>query len=135
VYPRVVPITAAARDRAPGAMRRLGAILLISCYELGHQPLGVASPLGFREGAGYAPEGLDISVEGLDAEKVARVHSPGEGCRPAGGAGQGRRARSRGAGANSAFKLPIRAICRRLASQLLIVWSGRKQKRGSRRPK
>ena len=58
-------------------MRRPGAILLISCYELGHQPLGVASPLGFLEGAGYAPEGLDISVEGLDAEKVARARFVG----------------------------------------------------------
>jgi len=34
-----------------GAVRRPGAILLISCYELGHQPLGLASPLGFLERA------------------------------------------------------------------------------------
>jgi len=53
-----------------GALRRTGAILLISCYELGHQPLGVASPLGFLERAGYAPDALDISVERFDMEKV-----------------------------------------------------------------
>jgi radical SAM superfamily enzyme YgiQ (UPF0313 family) len=47
--------------------------LLISCYELGHQPLAAASPLGFLERAGFAPEALDIAVEKLDADKVARA--------------------------------------------------------------
>ncbi len=28
-------------------LRSPGAVLLISCYELGHQPLGVAMPMGF----------------------------------------------------------------------------------------
>ncbi len=55
-------------------MRSPGSILLISCYELGHQPLGIASPLGFLERAGYAPEGIDISVEHFDTTKVRRVH-------------------------------------------------------------
>ena len=32
-------------------MRLPGAVLLISCYELGHQPLGIALPLGFLERA------------------------------------------------------------------------------------
>jgi radical SAM superfamily enzyme YgiQ (UPF0313 family) len=54
-----------------GMLRRPGAILLIACYELGHQPLGIASPLGFLEQAGYAPEAMDISVERFDVEKVA----------------------------------------------------------------
>ncbi|MBI3990064.1 MAG: radical SAM protein [candidate division NC10 bacterium] len=58
-------------------MRRSGSILLISCYELGHQPLGIASPLGFLERVGYAPDGLDISVESFDAEKVARARFVG----------------------------------------------------------
>ena len=48
-------------------------ILLVSCYELGHQPLAVASPLGFLERAGFAPEALDISVEAFDAARVARA--------------------------------------------------------------
>src|SRR5688572_19556798 len=54
-------------------LRQPGAILLIACYELGHQPLGIASPRGFLEQAGYVPEALDIAVERLDAEKVARA--------------------------------------------------------------
>jgi radical SAM superfamily enzyme YgiQ (UPF0313 family) len=47
--------------------------LLISCYELGHQPLGAASPLGFLERAGFAPAALDIAVEAFDLEKIARA--------------------------------------------------------------
>ena len=46
-------------------------ILLVSCYELGHQPLAVASPLAFLERAGFAAEALDISVEQFDADKAA----------------------------------------------------------------
>ena len=54
-------------------MRHPGAILLISCYELGHQPIGLAAPLGFLERAGYTPEVLDIAVEPLDVEKAVRA--------------------------------------------------------------
>ncbi len=54
-------------------MRSPGDILLISCYELGHQPLGIASPLAFLERAGYAPEAMDISVEDFDDEKASRA--------------------------------------------------------------
>jgi radical SAM superfamily enzyme YgiQ (UPF0313 family) len=50
-----------------------GAILLISCYELGHQPLGIAMPLAFLERAGYLPQATDIAVESFDAEKAARA--------------------------------------------------------------
>lgn len=45
-------------------------ILLVSCYELGHQPAGIAMPLGLLRGAGYAAETMDVSVEGFDAQKV-----------------------------------------------------------------
>lgn len=55
------------------SLRERGAILLLSCYELGHQPLAVASPLGFLERAGFAPEALDISVAPFDPDKVARA--------------------------------------------------------------
>ena len=48
-------------------------ILLVSCYELGHQPLALASPLAFLERAGHAAEALDISVEPFDAAKAARA--------------------------------------------------------------
>ncbi len=54
-------------------LRSPGAVLLISCYELGHQPLGVALPLAFLERAGFAPQALDIAVESFDTAKVARA--------------------------------------------------------------
>jgi radical SAM superfamily enzyme YgiQ (UPF0313 family) len=46
-------------------------ILLVSCYELGHQPAGLAVPLGFLRRAGFSAEALDISVQGFD-EALAR---------------------------------------------------------------
>jgi len=54
-------------------MKALGEILLLSCYELGHQPLGVAWPLGFLEEAGYQPAAQDLAVEKLDPEQVNRA--------------------------------------------------------------
>ena len=54
-------------------MREPGQILLVACYELGHQPLSVAWPAAFLERAGYAPAVLDLSVEPFDAEKVTRA--------------------------------------------------------------
>jgi radical SAM superfamily enzyme YgiQ (UPF0313 family) len=48
-------------------------ILLVSCYELGHQPLAVASPLAFLERAALKAEALDISVEQFDVAKAARA--------------------------------------------------------------
>jgi radical SAM superfamily enzyme YgiQ (UPF0313 family) len=54
-------------------MRAPGEILLVACYELGHQPLAVAWPAAFLERDGYRPATMDVSVEPLDAEKVARA--------------------------------------------------------------
>ena len=54
----------------PLPFRTAGAILLISCYELGHQPIGAAQAGGFLEQAGYAPHFLDVSVEEFDPERV-----------------------------------------------------------------
>ncbi len=54
-------------------LRQPGSILLISCYELGHQPLGVALPVGFLERAGFHPVAMDIAVEAFDAEKAGRA--------------------------------------------------------------
>ncbi len=54
-------------------LRSPGAILLVSCYELGHQPLGVALPLGFLERAGFQPDAMDIAVEDFDVNKVAQA--------------------------------------------------------------
>jgi radical SAM superfamily enzyme YgiQ (UPF0313 family) len=50
-----------------------GAILFISCYELGHQPYAVALPLGFLHRAGFAPDALDIAVERLDPARIERA--------------------------------------------------------------
>ena len=52
-------------------MKEPGAILLVACYELGHQPLAVAWPVAFLERHGYAPDVVDVSVERFDAAKVA----------------------------------------------------------------
>ena len=52
------------------AMRAPGAVLLISCYELGHRPMGLTRPLSALETAGFSPDAIDIAVETLDAEKV-----------------------------------------------------------------
>jgi radical SAM superfamily enzyme YgiQ (UPF0313 family) len=54
-------------------MRAPGDILLVACYEMGHQPLAVAWPAAFLERAGYRPAVMDVSVEPLDADKLARA--------------------------------------------------------------
>lgn len=51
-------------------LRHQDAILLISCYELGHQPLGLAQPMGFLEQAGFAPVALDIAVEDMNESAI-----------------------------------------------------------------
>jgi radical SAM superfamily enzyme YgiQ (UPF0313 family) len=55
------------------SVREPGEILLVSCYELGHQPLAVAWPVAFLERAGYRPAVLDVSVEPFDPERVRRA--------------------------------------------------------------
>ena len=64
-------------NEAPGRKtapwRAPGAILLISCYELGHQPIGLASPLAFLRRAGYAPAALDLAVEPFSPERAAEA--------------------------------------------------------------
>ncbi len=55
------------------SLREPGAILLLSCYELGHQPLGLAWPRAFLEEAGFAPDSIDLAVEPLDEAKVRRA--------------------------------------------------------------
>lgn len=46
-------------------MRELGNILLVSCYEMGHQPWNLASPLAFLEQAGYQPVAVDTAIVSL----------------------------------------------------------------------
>jgi radical SAM superfamily enzyme YgiQ (UPF0313 family) len=58
-------------------VRRPGDVLLLSCYELGHQPVGVASPLAFLEREGYRPGAIDLSVEPHDRDAYARARFVG----------------------------------------------------------
>ena len=60
----------ATETRISSAIHAPGAILLISCYELGHRPIGLTRPLRALEEAGFTPDVIDIAVESLDVEKV-----------------------------------------------------------------
>jgi radical SAM superfamily enzyme YgiQ (UPF0313 family) len=51
-------------------MRGRGEILLVSTYELGHQPSGIAFPKAFLERAGFNPGSLDLAVEPLDEARI-----------------------------------------------------------------
>ncbi|HUS64263.1 MAG TPA: CUAEP/CCAEP-tail radical SAM protein, partial [Kofleriaceae bacterium] len=51
-------------------LRAPGEILLLSTYELGHQPMGLALPLGFLAEAGFQPAAQDLTVESLDEARV-----------------------------------------------------------------
>jgi radical SAM superfamily enzyme YgiQ (UPF0313 family) len=74
-----LPAAGAQRDAAAspgepaGSLREPGRILVISCYELGHVPHGLAMTMAFLARAGFAPRGIDLSVEGLDEEAVDRA--------------------------------------------------------------
>ncbi len=61
------------RAGAASPLRESGAVLLVSCYELGHQPLGLAFPMAFLERAGFRPAALDLAVEPLEADRVRRA--------------------------------------------------------------
>jgi len=51
-------------------MRSRGAILLVSCYELGHQPFHLASLCALLQQAGYHPLPVDSAVETLADEAI-----------------------------------------------------------------
>jgi radical SAM superfamily enzyme YgiQ (UPF0313 family) len=54
-------------------MRDPGDILLISCYELGHQPYHLASLYAMLQQAGYKPVAIDTAVETLTDEAINRA--------------------------------------------------------------
>lgn len=58
-------------------MRAPGDVLLISCYELGHQPLGTAWPAAFLSRAGFHPVQVDLAVGDLDEALVGRARFVG----------------------------------------------------------
>jgi radical SAM superfamily enzyme YgiQ (UPF0313 family) len=51
-------------------VRGEGEVLLVSTYELGHQPHGISLPAAFLSRAGFRPAALDLSVEALDPARV-----------------------------------------------------------------
>src|SRR5258708_25523010 len=53
-------------------MRGPGEILVVSCYELGRQPVVAAAALAGLERAGFAPGVQDVSVEKLSEEALRR---------------------------------------------------------------
>jgi radical SAM superfamily enzyme YgiQ (UPF0313 family) len=55
------------------SLRAPGAVLLVSCYELGHQPAGLAFPLAFLQRAGFAPDTVDLAAEPLDQDRIRRA--------------------------------------------------------------
>ncbi len=55
-------------------LRADGGVLLVACYELGHQPLSLASPLATLRAAGFAPVAVDTSVETLDDAALQAAH-------------------------------------------------------------
>lgn len=48
-------------------------VVLISTYELGHQPFGLASPASWLRQAGMSVQTMDLAVQELDAEAVKRA--------------------------------------------------------------
>ena len=54
-------------------MRGPGDVLLVSTYELGHAPHGVAIPAAHLERAGFRPAALDLAVEPFDEARVRRA--------------------------------------------------------------
>lgn len=50
-----------------------GRVLLLSCYELGRQPLGIAWPAAFLRKAGVQPSTLDLSVQTPESEILRRA--------------------------------------------------------------
>ncbi len=54
-------------------MKNPGDVLLVACYEMGHQPLSLASPLGLLRSAGFPASGIDASVEKIPTSRVAQA--------------------------------------------------------------
>jgi len=54
-------------------VRETGDVVLVSCYEPGHQPQGVASAVAHLRRAGFRPTCIDLAVEQLDDGARARL--------------------------------------------------------------
>lgn len=56
-----------------GRIREAGGVLLISTYELGHQPLNLAFPFSYLSDAGFQPAAIDTSVEDLSERTIRQA--------------------------------------------------------------
>jgi radical SAM superfamily enzyme YgiQ (UPF0313 family) len=54
-------------------VRGPGDILVVSCYELGRQPVAAATALAELRRAGFAPAARDVSVEAVDEDALRRA--------------------------------------------------------------
>ncbi|GAC1346393.1 MAG: CUAEP/CCAEP-tail radical SAM protein [Myxococcales bacterium] len=54
-------------------LQKPGAVLVVSCYELGRQPVSAATALAELSRAGFAPAVLDVAVEALDDDVLRRA--------------------------------------------------------------
>jgi radical SAM superfamily enzyme YgiQ (UPF0313 family) len=54
-------------------VREPGDILVVSCYELGRQPVATATALAELRRAGFKPAALDVSVESVDEAALRRA--------------------------------------------------------------
>src|SRR3712207_1614163 len=60
--------------RPPGsALAQPGAVLLVSCYELGHQPFAIASAWAQLERAGFGVAAVDASLNAVDEGAIERA--------------------------------------------------------------
>ena len=66
----MVSLLAADLPRTDAHSKRLQRVLLISTYELGHQPFGLAEPIAWLRRAGHDVRALDLAVERLDEQAV-----------------------------------------------------------------
>jgi hypothetical protein len=57
----------------PKRLGRAGSVLLVSCYELGHQPFSIASPWATLGAQGFGVEGVDASLDALDDAAIGRA--------------------------------------------------------------
>jgi len=54
-------------------VRGAGEILVVSCYELGRQPVAAASAIAALERAGFVPAAQDVSVDKLSPQALSRA--------------------------------------------------------------
>lgn len=65
--------TSQLNETGAATIRAAGGVLLLSCYELGHQPLSLAWPAAVLRQHGFEPTVRDLSVDELDDDTISRA--------------------------------------------------------------